>query len=51
MEFFEDIELRILTNTLGVILGFIYGMIAQKSDFCVNGSIKDYILHKETNAN
>jgi len=46
MEYFED--LVFLINTLGYGLGFLYGVFAQKNQFCVSGSIKDYILFKNT---
>ncbi len=45
MESFEIFE---IVNILGLILGVIFGMIAQKKQFCFSGSIKDYILTKST---
>jgi uncharacterized membrane protein YedE/YeeE len=33
-----------LVNILGLVLGFIFGMVGQKTQFCFSGSIKDYVL-------
>lgn len=43
-----ELEIFETVNILGLILGTIFGMIAQKQQFCFSGSIKDYILTKST---
>ena len=43
-----DLEIYEIINILGIILGIVFGMIAQKNQFCFSGSIKDYILTKST---
>ncbi|MDF1880860.1 YeeE/YedE family protein [Sulfurimonas sp. MAG313] len=43
-----DIELYQIVNIFALFIGFCYGLIAQKTQFCFNGSIKDYILDKST---
>lgn len=45
MDSFEIFE---IVNILGLILGALFGMIAQKRQFCFSGSIKDYMLTKST---
>lgn len=44
----EDLEIYEIINILGLSIGIILGMIAQKKQFCFSGSIKDYILTKST---
>ncbi|PHR55746.1 MAG: hypothetical protein COA44_09835 [Arcobacter sp.] len=46
MYFLED--LNSVVNALALILGLAYGLIAQKTQFCFSGSIKDIILTKST---
>ncbi|NQY25053.1 MAG: YeeE/YedE family protein [Campylobacteraceae bacterium] len=43
-----DLETYQIVNVLAVCIGLIFGMIAQKKQFCFSGSIKDYILTKST---
>lgn len=43
-----DLETYELVNILGLFIGIIFGIIAQKNQFCFSGSIKDYILTKST---
>lgn len=43
-----DLETYHLVNIFGLILGILFGAIAQKNQFCFSGSIKDYILIKST---
>ncbi|WP_428025580.1 YeeE/YedE family protein [Arcobacter sp.] len=43
-----ELEIYEIINILGLILGIVFGMIAQKNQFCFSGSIKDYILMKST---
>lgn len=37
-----------IINFLGLLLGLAFGAVAQKTQFCFSGSIKDYILTKST---
>lgn len=41
-------EVYEIVNILGFILGTLFGIVAQKNQFCFSGSIKDYILTKST---
>jgi uncharacterized membrane protein YedE/YeeE len=43
-----NLEIYELVNILGLAIGIIFGIIAQKNQFCFSGSIKDYILTKST---
>lgn len=43
-----SLEVYEIINILGLILGLLFGMIAQKKQFCFSGSLKDYILTKST---
>ncbi|KAB7884376.1 YeeE/YedE family protein [Poseidonibacter ostreae] len=43
-----ELEIFETVNILGLVLGTIFGMVAQKQQFCFSGSIKDYILTKST---
>ena len=43
-----DLEIYEIVNILGLVIGLIFGAIAQKNQFCFSGSIKDYILTKST---
>lgn len=45
---FENFEIYQIVNALGLILGLLFGAIAQKNQFCFSGSIKDYIQTKST---
>ncbi len=47
---YEDIGLEIyeIVNILGFILGLAFGVIAQKTQFCFSGCIKDFILTRST---
>ena len=44
----SNFEIYEIVNILGFILGTLFGIIAQKNQFCFSGSIKDYILTKST---
>jgi uncharacterized membrane protein YedE/YeeE len=43
-----DLEIYETINIIGLIIGLLFGVIAQKNQFCFSGSIKDYILTKST---
>ena len=43
-----ELEIYEIVNLSGLLIGIIFGMIAQKRQFCFSGSIKDYILTKST---
>ncbi len=43
-----DFEIYETVNILGLIIGLTFGIVAQKTQFCFSGSIKDYILMKST---
>ena len=43
-----ELEVFETVNILALILGTVFGMVAQKQQFCFSGSIKDYILTKST---
>lgn len=43
-----ELEIYEIVNILGLLLGIVFGAIAQKTQFCFSGSIKDYILTKST---
>lgn len=43
-----NLEIYEIVNILGLVLGLVFGIIAQKKQFCFSGSIKDYILTKST---
>ncbi|MGK0255432.1 MAG: putative membrane protein YedE/YeeE [Arcobacteraceae bacterium] len=45
---FENLEVYDIVNIAGFILGALFGIIAQKNQFCFSGSIKDYILTNST---
>ena len=44
----ENYEIYELVNISAFILGLLFGIIAQKNQFCFSGSIKDYILTNST---
>ena len=44
----ENYEVFKIVNLFALILGLIFGAIAQKNQFCFSGSIKDYILTDST---
>lgn len=44
----EEFEIFEIINILGLVLGLVFGAIAQKRQFCFSGSIKDFILMKST---
>jgi len=48
MEFIENFEIFQIVNFLGLLIGLIFGIIAQKNQFCFSGSIKDYLLTNST---
>jgi len=48
MSIFDALELYQIVNIFALLIGLAYGMVAQKTQFCFSGSIKDYILNKST---
>lgn len=44
----SNFEVYEIVNIFGFILGTLFGIVAQKNQFCFSGSIKDYILTKST---
>lgn len=43
-----DYEIYKLVNYIALFIGIIFGAIAQKTQFCFSGSIKDYLLFSST---
>lgn len=43
-----ELEIFETVNILALLLGTVFGMVAQKQQFCFSGSVKDYILTKST---
>ena len=43
-----DLEIFETVNILALVLGTVFGMVAQKQQFCFSGSVKDFILTKST---
>lgn len=43
-----NFEVYEVINIIGLLIGIIFGAVAQKNQFCFSGSIKDYILIKST---
>ncbi|APW65462.1 hypothetical protein LPB137_06185 [Poseidonibacter parvus] len=43
-----DLEIFETVNILALLLGTVFGMVAQKQQFCFSGSVKDFILTKST---
>ncbi|WP_419769964.1 MAG: YeeE/YedE family protein [Candidatus Marinarcus sp.] len=43
-----NFEMYEWVNILGLIIGLVFGAVAQAKQFCFSGSIKDYILTKST---
>lgn len=43
-----NLEIYEIVNLLGLAIGIVFGMVAQKKQFCFSGSIKDYILTKSS---
>lgn len=48
MSILDELELYQIVNIFALLIGILYGMLAQKTQFCFSGSIKDYILNKST---
>lgn len=48
MSYIETLELYQIVNILAFLIGIIYGVVAQKTQFCFSGAIKDFILTKST---
>lgn len=44
----ETYEVFKIVNALAFFIGLIFGVVAQKNQFCFSGSIKDYMLTKST---
>ena len=45
---FEDLEIYEIVNIYALVIGLLYGLIAQRTQFCISGSIKDFVLSKST---
>ena len=43
-----ELEIFETVNILALVLGTVFGMVAQKQQFCFSGSVKDFILTKST---
>ena len=43
-----ELEIFEIVNILAVVIGFVFGFVAQQKQFCFSGSIKDYIHTKST---
>lgn len=48
MQYIEELELYQIINIFAFLIGLVYGGVAQKTQFCFNGAIKDYVLTKST---
>ena len=48
MSYIEALELYQMVNIFAFLIGLIYGVVAQKTQFCFSGAIKDFILTKST---
>ena len=48
MGYFESLEAYEMVNIFAFMIGLTYGMVAQKTQFCFSGSIKDFVLTKST---
>jgi len=44
----ETYEIFEIVNAFALLMGIIFGVVAQKTQFCFSGSIKDYILMSST---
>jgi uncharacterized membrane protein YedE/YeeE len=44
----DDLEPSQIANICAVVIGLVYGAVAQKTQFCFSGSIKDFVLRKST---
>ena len=44
----EELEVYIIVNIAAFVIGLVFGAIAQKTQFCFSGSIKDYFLSGST---
>ncbi len=44
----ENLEIYEIVNIAAILIGISFGAIAQKTQFCFNGAIKDYILLSST---
>lgn len=48
MSYIETLESYQIVNIFAFLIGLIYGIVAQKTQFCFSGAIKDFILTKST---
>lgn len=48
MSYIEALESYQIVNLFAFLIGLIYGIAAQKTQFCFSGAIKDFILTKST---
>lgn len=48
MSYIETLELYQMVNLFAFLIGLTYGIVAQKTQFCFSGAIKDFILTKST---
>ncbi len=48
MSYLESLEAYEVVNIFAFMIGLTYGIVAQKTQFCFSGSIKDFVLTKST---
>ncbi|HQS66154.1 MAG TPA: YeeE/YedE family protein [Sulfuricurvum sp.] len=48
MSYLEALESYQVVNVFAFMIGLIYGLVAQKTQFCFSGAIKDFVLTKST---
>lgn len=48
MSYLESLESYEVVNIVAFVIGLAYGIVAQKTQFCFSGSIKDFVLTKST---
>lgn len=48
MPYLEALESYQIVNVFAFLIGLIYGVVAQKTQFCFSGAIKDFVLTKST---
>ncbi|MCL4433112.1 MAG: YeeE/YedE family protein [Epsilonproteobacteria bacterium] len=48
MSYIESLEVYQMVNIFAFLIGLTYGVVAQKTQFCFSGAIKDFILTKST---
>lgn len=48
MSYIEALESYQMVNIFAFLIGLIYGVVAQKTQFCFSGAIKDFVLTRST---